>query len=79
MRHKSPNSVRGLIADALKAATFEDADFSEIWHLELEFPLPKSEDEVNAFIKGRTDLYMRTWVLPRLREALEKITPKKPT
>ena len=36
--------------------------------------LPKSEKEVNAFIRGRTRLYITTWVLPIIDELIARET-----
>jgi hypothetical protein len=72
MRQKSQYSLRGLISRALDHARMERASFSENL-LKPEFPLPKTEAEVTAFIKGRTKLWRESWLIPPLEQALSKI------
>lgn len=72
MGNKRNNSLRGRIASALKATEGLLNDGSCFKHLHSREPLPKTEDEVNAFIKDRIRLYVETWILPDLRSALNK-------
>jgi hypothetical protein len=53
------------------AATLERAEFS-ILHPEPGDELPTSENDVTAFIKKRTKLYLETWVLPEIDEMISK-------
>jgi hypothetical protein len=34
-------------------------------------PLPKTEAQVDEFIRRRTRLYLQTWVLPKIDELIE--------
>ncbi len=72
MRTKTKWSLRGSIQEALRHARMTDCSFMET-RLKPEFPLPKSEKEVDAFIKGRTELWRNSWLIPPLERALEKV------
>ncbi len=71
-RGKSKYSLRGAIEDALKHARMDNCSFEDI-HLKPEFPLPKKEEQVDAFIKNRTRLWRENWLIPALERALEKV------
>ena len=73
MRHPSPDSLRGLILQALNASKMDRACFESFL---LESGLPKDESEVDEFIKKRTDLYRETWIIRPLEKALKKIDKK---
>jgi hypothetical protein len=71
------NSLRGHIYEALKMTEGLLNDGSGFAQLhESEPPLPKSEAEVDAFIKERIRPYVETWILPELRRALKKAERK---
>lgn len=74
MRNVSPNSLKSLIKEALRAAKMEDAGFDSNFP---EVPLPTSEDEVTDFIKKRTENYRRSWIIHPLEGALAKLEKKK--
>ena len=53
------------------AAAFKRASFGAIGGFG-EPPLPKTEYEVTAFIVGRTELYLNTYVLARIDRMIEQ-------
>lgn len=71
-RSRTQFSLRGAIEKALKHARMDNCYFAETM-LKPEFPLPKTEKEVDAFIKGRTKLWRESWLIPPLERALEKV------
>jgi hypothetical protein len=68
-------SVTSLIDEALRVLTMETADFSNI-NLSTHDPLPKSEKEVDAFIRRRLENWLRSWVIPPLQQARKKSVRK---
>jgi hypothetical protein len=73
-RQSSPNSLKSLVKNALKSARMENACFEEIFP---KTPLPRTEEEVNAFIKNRIEIYMSSWVIKPLEAVVEKLEKKK--
>ena len=65
-------SLRANIENALKLARMEQVGFRS-HDLKPEFPLPRLESEVDAFILGRTKIWRETWLIPALEGALAKI------
>lgn len=51
--------------------TLETSNFAKLWDDPGENPLPKREEDVNAFIRERTRVWRETWILPVLDELLE--------
>ncbi len=58
-----------LIRNVYTDATMDRSAFDHIW-AERDDPLPLEEKEVTAFIRRRTDLWRRTWILAPLKEVL---------
>ena len=71
-RSKSRYSLRGAIEEALRLARMDNLGFED-HHLKPDHPLPKTEAEVTAFIKGRTKLWRDSWLIPALERALDKV------
>jgi hypothetical protein len=60
------------LEDALKSASFENTGFKNLWSEEND-PLPKTEKEVDEFIKRRTRLYRETWIIHPIERALKAL------
>jgi hypothetical protein len=67
VKKKKPRPIRSHIAKALVAARMEDADFADSSGT---VPLPKSEADVNDFIRARTENYRQTRIIRTLENAL---------
>ena len=84
-----PAKRLSILKEIRQTATMENAGFGHPpsgRDLKCEGDLPKSEEEVNDFIKRRTRLWRGTWILAYLdrlikadKEALEKQRNRKPT
>lgn len=57
------------VKTAISFARYERASFGSLDSRNAE-RLPASEEEVTEFIKRRTELYHRTWIIAPLEEAL---------
>lgn len=68
-------TMRQLLCDAIRAAEMETMSVRRLAPVEGPEQLPKSEAEVDDFIRARTRLYRDTWVLAPLREALARLPP----
>lgn len=62
-----------LLSRAYADATMSNSAFDHIC-IEAGEDLPKSEKEVTAFIRNRTDLWRRSWILSPLEDALSILT-----
>jgi hypothetical protein len=71
-RSRTQFSLRGALEKALSVARMDNCSF-ESTVLRPDYPLPKSEKEVDAFIKGRTKIWRDSWLVPPLERALEKV------
>jgi hypothetical protein len=58
-----------------RMVTFESAHFRELFEDPVKHPLPKSETDVDAFIRERTRIFRETWILGPLDELLA-VLPK---
>ena len=63
-------SVKELLLAAYMSSNMELAEFGLIFPSSL---LPTTEKEVTPFIRQRTDLYRRSWLITPLKEALDKL------
>lgn len=63
-----------LVKEGLDKARMSRACFSGL--RSFASPLPKTETEVDAFIKERIRIYMETWVYPPLEAAIAKLERK---
>jgi len=80
VRTKNPYSTRGRVSAALTAAEkmlTDGVHFGGFGTYEGP-PLPKTEKEVDAFIKARIRLYVETWLIKPLQVAAKKLEPPKP-
>ena len=67
-------SIKELLLAAYKSSNMELAEFGLIFdHNKGKAPLPTTENEVTSFIRQRTDLYRRSWLVTPLKEALDKL------
>jgi hypothetical protein len=73
MKHRAPlpKYAQKILREIRRSATFEDARFSTSG-LTQTSDLPKSEEEVDDFIRRRTCLYRETWILGMIDLLLEK-------
>ena len=62
------------IREVVSHLKFDSASFAHIIPAldPPEMGLPKTEQEVDRFIKARTRLYMNSWCIPQLQEILAK-------
>ena len=60
---KRPSYEREALLRLKSLCELEGATFGHIWE-DPKDPLPTKESEVDEFVKERTRLYRRTWVLP---------------
>lgn len=58
-------------------ATFEEARFGMLRDAPEEYPLPKCEADVDAFIRERTRIFRETWILSEIDELLGQVGPQK--
>lgn len=72
---KTPRPLSKRDTEALRelreTLTMEKCRFGNI-HQAKDDPLPKSESEVDEFIKRRTRLWLETWVFPTLDEIIAR-------
>ena len=67
-------SIKELLLAAYQSSNMELAEFGRFFPLEKEdAPLPTTEKEVTPFIRRRTDLYRRSWLITPLQEVLDKL------
>ena len=66
-------SIKELLLAAYKSSNMELAEFGTIFDGKGMTPLPKTEKEVTLFIRRRTDVYRRSWLVTPLKEALDKL------
>lgn len=75
MRSKPTKSIlkhdRMMLMELRKLLTLETANFSRIGPRD-EDALPRTEAEVNAFIRERTRLWRESWVFPIIDEMLAR-------
>ena len=64
-------SVLELLESALKSSRLELSEFGSIFPEEGCLPYPKTEKDVTPFIRERTALYRKTWLIDPLLEAIE--------
>lgn len=69
-RPLSKRDVRALM-EVRRKLTFQTAHFAHFWKSDGD-PLPKSEEEVNEFIRRRTHLFISSWIMPVLDEMIER-------
>ena len=64
---------------ALKSAKMKMAEFGHIFPDMVEdlLPYPTTEEEVTAFIKQRTELYRKSWLIRPIESALCMIRGRK--
>ena len=68
-------NVIEMLEAALKSAKMKMAEFGHIhpkWEKDL-LPYPTTEEEVTAFIKQRTELYRKSWLIRPIESALRTI------
>ena len=65
------HSIKHLLLAAYRSSNMELAEFSSL--LGGEKNLPTTEAEVTPFIRERTELYRRSWLISPLREALDQL------
>ncbi len=58
---------------ALRCAKMELAEFGTIFPEKDILPYPTTEKEVTPFIKQRTELYRKTWLISPIESALRMI------
>ncbi|MCK5615035.1 hypothetical protein KAR91_74925 [Candidatus Pacearchaeota archaeon] len=66
-------TIIDLLEGALASSKMELADFGKIFLEDKDLPYPKTEKEVTEFIKKRTELYRKSWLINPLKEALRKL------
>ena len=66
-------SIKELLLAAYHSSQMELAEFGKMFTPEEGIELPTSEKEVTPFIRQRTDLYRRSWLITPLKEALDKL------
>ena len=67
-------SIKELLLAAYKSSNMELAEFGKFFKNETGVvPLPTTEKEVTPFIRQRTDLYRRSWLVTPLKDALDKL------
>ena len=68
-------SIKELLLTAYKSSNMELAEFGLIFdHNKGKAPLPTTENEVTSFIRQHaTDLYIRSWLVTPLKDALDKL------
>ena len=67
---KQARRIVDRLEDVLTSSTMERSDFESL-HSEIE--LPKSQKEVTAFVKDRTEHYRRSWLTEPLQEIIKKL------
>ena len=58
---------------ALQSANMELSEFGHIFPAKSLLPYPTSEKDVTAFIKERTELYRKTWLVEPIKSVLSMI------
>jgi hypothetical protein len=73
MKHRAPlpKYAQKVLREIRRNATFENASFSDSGLMRAS-ALPKSEKEVDDFIRRRTHLYRETWIVKMIDMLLEK-------
>ena len=64
--------AREILKSVYTDSSMDRSSFSLMW-ANHDDPLPKDEKEVTDFIRRRTDLWRRTWIIDPLEEVLDLI------